>query len=296
MTIGLGDACFAILIVICGLFGPCHRFLPERRDLSRAKKSVGRPTSLVVSRVRDAHRGARQHPSRILACLQRAVPALWAARYRRYTRSSSWPALDSSPGRRPGLAITGLFRPFWSFLLDCWRSRSSTWNACSCRRRSSGPSSSARGVLLVLRRRRGQWHDLLVERRGAAWLLVVFYAMFVISPKLIGFGDVRLAPVLGLSLGWLGWRYVILGLLCREPHRGHHRYRPHRQPPDVPSATDPLRGLPCAGVRVRGLRGPGAPPALYPVVSWPEEVLSERSPSAGLARPTPDPAGCGRRL
>jgi leader peptidase (prepilin peptidase)/N-methyltransferase len=48
---------------------------------------------------------------------------------------------------------------------------------------------------------------------GAAWF-VVFYAMFFVSPKLIGFGDVRLAPVLGLSLGWLGWKYVILGFFA----------------------------------------------------------------------------------
>ena len=38
--------------------------------------------------------------------------------------------------------------------------------------------------------------------------------MFAVSPKLIGFGDVRLAPVLGLALGWLGWRYVVLGFFA----------------------------------------------------------------------------------
>jgi leader peptidase (prepilin peptidase)/N-methyltransferase len=30
----------------------------------------------------------------------------------------------------------------------------------------------------------------------------------------LGFGDVRLAPVLGLALGWLGWRYVVLGFFA----------------------------------------------------------------------------------
>ena len=69
-------------------------------------------------------------------------------------------------------------------------------------------------LLVVAAAATGEWHDLLVGVVcGAAWF-VVFYAMFVISPKLIGFGDVRLAPVLGLSLGWLGWRYVILGFFA----------------------------------------------------------------------------------
>ncbi len=38
--------------------------------------------------------------------------------------------------------------------------------------------------------------------------------MWLASPRLLGFGDVRLAPVLGLSLGWLGWRYVVLGFFA----------------------------------------------------------------------------------
>ena len=74
------------------------------------------------------------------------------------------------------------------------------------------PLSIAVGALLVVAAAAtGEWHDLLVGLAcGAAWF-IVFYAMFVISPRLIGFGDVRLAPVLGLALGWLGWRYVLLG-------------------------------------------------------------------------------------
>ena len=74
------------------------------------------------------------------------------------------------------------------------------------------PLSTAVAALLVLASAAtGEWHNLLVgAASGAAWF-VVFYAMFAISPRLIGFGDVRLAPVLGLALGWLGWRYVLLG-------------------------------------------------------------------------------------
>ncbi|MGC2168860.1 MAG: prepilin peptidase [Acidimicrobiales bacterium] len=45
---------------------------------------------------------------------------------------------------------------------------------------------------------------------AAAWF-VFFFAMNYASPRVLGFGDVRLAPLLGLALGWLGWRYVVLG-------------------------------------------------------------------------------------
>jgi len=60
----------------------------------------------------------------------------------------------------------------------------------------------------------GQWHDLWVGAAcGAAWF-VLFFLMNLASPRLLGFGDVRLAPVLGLALGWLGVRTVVLGFLA----------------------------------------------------------------------------------
>jgi leader peptidase (prepilin peptidase)/N-methyltransferase len=34
------------------------------------------------------------------------------------------------------------------------------------------------------------------------------------SPRILGFGDVRLALVLGFGLGWLGWRYTVLGFFA----------------------------------------------------------------------------------
>jgi leader peptidase (prepilin peptidase)/N-methyltransferase len=69
-------------------------------------------------------------------------------------------------------------------------------------------------LLLMAAALTGRWHDLLVGAIcGAAWF-AVFFVMNLASPRLLGFGDVRLSPVLGLALGWLGVRYVLLGFFA----------------------------------------------------------------------------------
>jgi leader peptidase (prepilin peptidase)/N-methyltransferase len=70
------------------------------------------------------------------------------------------------------------------------------------------------GLLLMAAALTGRWHNLLMGVICAVGWFVVFYLMFVISPPLLGFGDVRLAPVLGLALGWLGPRFVLLGFFA----------------------------------------------------------------------------------
>jgi leader peptidase (prepilin peptidase)/N-methyltransferase len=69
-------------------------------------------------------------------------------------------------------------------------------------------------LLLMAAAETGKWHAYLVGWACAAAWFAVFYAMVVISPKLLGFGDVRLAVVLGLALGWLGVWYVVLGFFA----------------------------------------------------------------------------------
>ena len=47
---------------------------------------------------------------------------------------------------------------------------------------------------------------------AGAIAFAIFFVLHMVSPRGMGFGDVKLAFVLGLSLGWLGWGEVFLGL------------------------------------------------------------------------------------
>jgi leader peptidase (prepilin peptidase)/N-methyltransferase len=69
-------------------------------------------------------------------------------------------------------------------------------------------------LLLLAAAESGRWHDFVVGAICAVAWFVVFFAMNLASPRLLGFGDVRLSLVLGLSLGWLGVGYVLLGFFA----------------------------------------------------------------------------------
>jgi leader peptidase (prepilin peptidase)/N-methyltransferase len=75
------------------------------------------------------------------------------------------------------------------------------------------PSYAVVGLLTVVAAGLGDdWPSLvralwgLVLARGTFWLLWLIY------PRGMGFGDVRLAGVLGLALGLLGWGQLTLGI------------------------------------------------------------------------------------
>jgi leader peptidase (prepilin peptidase)/N-methyltransferase len=47
---------------------------------------------------------------------------------------------------------------------------------------------------------------------GAAVVLAAFYALWWVHPGGMGFGDVRLSAVLGLTLGYVGWPELLVGV------------------------------------------------------------------------------------
>ena len=119
------------------------------------------------------------------------------------------------------------------------------------------------GVLLALAAAiTHHWHQFLIATVCAIVWFVVFFAMNAISPRLLGFGDVRLAPVLGLALGWLGVRYALLGFFAANLLGGDDRAVTHRHQTDEPRATDPLRRLSGAGRIARNFRRAGVAPPL----------------------------------
>lgn len=57
----------------------------------------------------------------------------------------------------------------------------------------------------------GDWWALARAGAGGAGLYVLYLALLYVHPGGMGFGDVKLAGVLGGALGWLGWGSLAVG-------------------------------------------------------------------------------------
>jgi len=59
----------------------------------------------------------------------------------------------------------------------------------------------------------GSWGALGRAALGAAAMFLAFLVMALASPSGLGMGDVKLAALLGLHLGWVSWSAVLVGAL-----------------------------------------------------------------------------------
>jgi leader peptidase (prepilin peptidase)/N-methyltransferase len=66
--------------------------------------------------------------------------------------------------------------------------------------------SAGLGVCALLPGHGGSWPRALL---GGAALFTLYFLLHLINPAGMGFGDVKLAPALGMALGWYGWGAVL---------------------------------------------------------------------------------------
>lgn len=57
----------------------------------------------------------------------------------------------------------------------------------------------------------GEWWPLATAAIGGAALFCLYFVAAIVYPGGMGFGDVKLAGVLGMALGWLGWGPLVIG-------------------------------------------------------------------------------------
>ncbi|MBH5336743.1 prepilin peptidase [Streptomyces pactum] len=114
--------------------------------------------------------------------------------------------LAAATGARPELAVWLLLAPFGALLAGVDRAVSRLPDVLTLP--MAAGAVSLLGVITLLPRGAGSWTRALL---GGAVLGGGYLLLFVISPTGIGFGDVKLAPTLGVALGWYGWDVLFLG-------------------------------------------------------------------------------------
>ena len=203
----------AFLLTVCGLFGLARRLLPQRRHLAGPPARVDRAAGLALSELWHRARRDRERPGALLAGPARPLPAL---------RRPDLGALPARGAPRPPASGSGLalrFGAAWE--LPPYLVLAAGLVALSLidldhfllPNRVLYPTGFMMAALFVIPAVvDGQGDDYLRGVLGGAAAFAVFFVIHVISPRGMGFGDVRLSFVLGFALGWLSWGHVYLGL------------------------------------------------------------------------------------
>jgi leader peptidase (prepilin peptidase)/N-methyltransferase len=118
-------------------------------------------------------------------------------------------ALAAAVGTRPELAVWLLLMPFALLLavVDLRVQRLPDVLTLPL----AGAAVALLGIAELLPGDAGSWPSALL---GGAGLGATYFVLFLVNPKGMGFGDVKLALAIGVVLGWYGWPVLFTGALA----------------------------------------------------------------------------------
>ncbi|WUW19072.1 A24 family peptidase [Streptomyces sp. NBC_01465] len=191
-----------VLTLLAGLLGaaaglllprPAHRLSVEPEEPWRATAPDGAPLTGWIGPARTAHRGWYGPSTPVTV----TVTALLCA------------ALALSAGPVPELCVWLLIAPVLVLLALVDRAVKRLPDVLTLP--LAAATAALLGLAALIPGARGSWiHALL----GACALGGGYYVLFLVNPRGMGFGDVKLATSLGLALGWYGWGVLMLGALA----------------------------------------------------------------------------------
>ncbi|KUJ66077.1 peptidase A24 [Streptomyces albus subsp. albus] len=114
--------------------------------------------------------------------------------------------LAAAAGARPELAVWLLLAPPAVLLAAVDRAVNRLPDVLTLP--MAGGTAVLLGAAAALPHSAGSWRRALL---GGAVLGAGYLLLFLISPSGMGLGDVKLAPALGIALGWYGWEALFLG-------------------------------------------------------------------------------------
>jgi leader peptidase (prepilin peptidase) / N-methyltransferase len=159
---------------------------------------------------------------RVIAALPEPADADDARDKLSYRRLAAAPGLAAGSAAAAALVCAALaWELRWSSALPMWLYLGAVgvvlgyvdWRTRLLPTRLIAPSYAVVTALALLASAlSGDWYALV--RAGLGWLIAggLFFVLWFVYPKGMGYGDVRLSGVLGIALGWLGWSELLVGL------------------------------------------------------------------------------------